>query len=196
MSPLLAVVLEYSAVILNIAFTILIGLERRTGWLFGFVAALIGMALYAVQDAWLMAALNGFYAVMGLYGWWNWGRAEHAKDIVLTPLWMHVLLVSIGILGTWVLVELMARMGIPGRYQWMEGFIASFAMVATWLMSRKALENWVYWTIGDLVAVGYNHMIGYDGYAILNAIYIALALVGFIRWRKQMLVSPGVPVRE
>jgi len=185
LSPHIAWGMEWTAVALNITFTVLIGLERRSGWLFGFVAALIGVVLYAAQDAWLMAALNGFYAVMGLYGWWNWGRPENSKGIVITSLQQHVLLVSIGILGTWALVELMARMGVPGRYQWMEGFIASFAMVATWLMSRKALENWIYWTVGDLVAVVYNHWIGYDGYALLNGVYIALAVVGLIRWRRQ-----------
>jgi nicotinamide mononucleotide transporter len=53
------------------------------------------------------------------------------------------------------------------------------------------LENWLYWTIGDLVAVVYNHLIGYDGYALLNAVYIALAVVGFIRWRQQWRLQQG-----
>jgi nicotinamide mononucleotide transporter len=73
----------------------------------------------------------------------------------------------------------------------MEAFITSFAMVATWMMGRKALENWLYWTIGDLVAVVYNHLIGYDGYAMLNAVYIALAVVGFVRWRQQWRRQQG-----
>jgi nicotinamide mononucleotide transporter len=53
------------------------------------------------------------------------------------------------------------------------------------------LENWLYWTIGDLVAVVYNHLIGYDGYALLNAVYIALAVVGFVRWRQQWRRQQG-----
>ena len=84
---------------------------------------------------------------------------------------------------------LMHSLDIPGKYKGMEAFIAAFAMVATWLMSRKALENWLYWTLGDLVAVVYNHWIGYDGYALLNAVYITLAVVGFVRWRKRMALQ-------
>ena len=91
-----------------------------------------------------------------------------------------------GLAGTLLLVALMHQLGQPGRYLGMEAFIASFAMVATWLMSRKALENWIYWSIGDLVAVVYNHWIGYDGYALLNCVYIVLAVAGFLRWRKQL----------
>lgn len=187
MSPLLADVLEYSAVVLNIVFTILIGREIRSGWLFGFVAALIGVLLYAVQNAWLMAALNLFYAIMGLYGWWNWGRGEASEKIIRYGVQQHVALIFIGVIGTWVLMFVMKSLGQSGAYLGMEAFIASFAMVATWMMSKKVLENWFYWTAGDLVAVLYNHWIGYDGYALLNAIYIVLAVVGFIRWRKQMM---------
>ena len=53
-------------------------------------------------------------------------------------------------------------------------------------MSIKVLENWIYWTVGDLVGVAYNHWMGFDGYALLMVVYIVLAVVGFMTWRKQM----------
>ena len=189
MSPALTISLEYSAVVLNIVFTILIGLERRAGWLLGFVAALIGVVLYGVQDAWLMSALNGFYAAMGLYGWWSWGNDKDTTRITRLKWERHVVLLLIGLAGTGLLMALMHQLGQPGRYLGMEAFIASFAMVATWLMSRKVLENWLYWCIGDVVAVAYNHVIGYDGYALLNVVYIVLAVAGFLRWRKLLALS-------
>lgn len=189
MSPTLAVVLEYTAVVLNIVFTILIGRGIRSGWLFGFVAAVIGVWLYVVQDAWLMAALNLFYAVMGLYGWWSWGSEGGTERIVRAVVPQHAMLLLVGLAGTWGLVHLMESLDQPGELLGMEAFIASFAMVATWMMSRKILENWFYWMVGDVVAVVYNHLIGYHGYALLNVIYIILAVVGFIRWRKQMVLA-------
>ncbi len=181
--PTLATGLEWSAVLLNIGFTVLIAYERRAGWLLGFVAAMAGVVLYAVQDAWLMAALNGFYAAMGAYGWWSWGRPGNEGGIVRYAWDKHLLMLGIGAGGTLALFAAMRWLHIPGDHQGMEAFIASFAMVATWMMSDKALENWLYWTIGDTVAVIYNHRLGYDGYALLNGVYIALAVVGFMRWR-------------
>lgn len=186
LSPGSALVLEWSAVVLNIGFTILIALEKRGGWLLGFVAAVCGVLLYLAQDAWLMAELNAFYAGMGAYGWWSWGRASGGRHIVRYGWRMHALLLGAGILSTLLLVQLMRTFEVPGRYQGMEAFIAAFAIVATWMMSRKALENWIYWTIGDAVAVVYNHWIGYDGYALLNAVYIVLAVAGLIRWSRQL----------
>lgn len=186
LSPELAIVLEWSAVVLNIGFTILIALERRVGWLLGFVAAVFGVLLYVAQDAWLMASLNAFYAFMGAYGWWSWGRSSVDQRIVRYGWRTHLLLLAIGVASALLLAYLMQVFEVPGKYHGMEAFIAAFAMVATWMMSKKALENWIYWTIGDLVAVAYNHWIGYDGYALLNIVYIVLAVAGLVRWIRQM----------
>ncbi|MBX2974269.1 MAG: nicotinamide mononucleotide transporter [Flavobacteriales bacterium] len=184
MTPSLA--LEWTSVLLNIGYAYLLGKQVRVGWLLGFVASAIGVGLYALQSAWIMAGLNVFYAVMGLYGWWNWGRAEVVKGVVRYALQRHVLLMLITGAGTAALVWGMHAIGQPGKLLGMEAFIASSAMVATWMMSRKVLENWLYWIVGDLVAVVYNHLIGYDGYALLNVVYIVLAVVGFVRWRKEL----------
>lgn len=190
--PWVAEGLEWTSVLLNIGFTIMIGRQLRAGWLLGFFASAIGVLLYAVENAWLMGALNGFYAFMGLYGWWTWGRASNASRVITLSVRDHMCSIAAGLLGTVLLVVVMNAMEIPGRFLWMEAFIASFAIVATWLMSRKVLENWIYWTVGDLVAVVYNHWIGYDGYALLMVVYIILAVVGYIRWHKQLQQDTAV----
>lgn len=186
LSTTLSQALEWSAVALNILFTILIALEKRVGWLFGLVAALIGVFLYVVQNAWLLAALNAFYAGMGAYGWWTWGRVEGSTRIISYGWRMHAALIALGAAGTGLVAWAMDHWQVPGEYHGMEAFITAFAILATWLMSARAIENWFYWTVGDLLAVWYNHLIGYDGYAFLNVVYIVLAVGGFIRWRRQL----------
>ena len=62
--------------------------------------------------------------------------------------------------------------------------VVSFA--ATWMMARKLLENWLYWVVGDAVSVYLNWKLGYDGYAILNVIYIILSLAGLVKWWRKM----------
>ena len=184
-----AEILEWISVILNIFFTILLGREIRVGWLLGFVASAIGVWLYGEQSAWLMSALNGFYAAMGIYGWWNWGRTEVVGDITTMSASMHAGMIAMGGLITFGLVLLMRAIGLEGEYLWLEAFIAAFAIIATWLMSKKVLENWYYWTIGDAVGVYYNYKMEFNGYTVLMLVYIVLAIVGFINWRKQMTLQ-------
>ena len=99
MSSGLAFGLEWTAVVLNILFTILIGFQKRAGWLFGFVAAVISVILYQAQDAWLMALLNVFYGFMGIYGWLAWGHASQEKPITRFRLPTHLALLVIGAAG-------------------------------------------------------------------------------------------------
>lgn len=186
MQTMIAATAEWTSVLLNIAFAYLIGRSVRWGWWCGLVASVITLWLYGVEDAWLMAALNVFYALMAVYGWWNWGRDEGTVQVRTLPWLAHLWLAAGVALATWALVFAMEQLALPGRYQGMEAFIAASAMAATWLMGRKALENWAYWTVSDVVGVVYNHWIGYDGYAFLNVVYIALAVVGFVRWRRQL----------
>lgn len=182
----LAIILEWTSVLGNIVFTILLGRGIRVGWLFGFGASLIGVWLYASGTAWLMGALNMFYAAMGIYGWVHWGSPEVARRITSLQWVQHMWVILAGTGLTLALVLLMRVVGLEGEYQWMEAFIAAFAIVATWLMSRKVLENWIYWTVGDLVGVVYNYWMDFEGYAVLMLVYIVLAVVGYIRWRREM----------
>ena len=185
-SPTVATLLEWTSVLGNIVFTILLGRGIRVGWLFGFGASLIGVWLYGSETAWLMGALNLFYAAMGIYGWVHWGRPEVVKHITSLKWMHHVWVILTGVALTIFLVVLMRTVGLEGEYQWMEAFIAAFAIVATWLMSRKVLENWIYWTVGDLVGVVYNYWMDFHGYSVLMLVYIVLAIVGYTTWRKEM----------
>lgn len=194
MPPELLLAFEWSAVALNIGFTILIALGKRVGWLLGFVASVLSTVVYADQDSWLMACLNAFYyAGMGLYGWWTWGRVEVSKNIIEFRPRRHAWLLFIGLGIAVVLWSTMRWLRIPGGYQFMEAFIAAFAIIATWMMSAKVLSNWIYWTIGDLVSVVYNELLDLHGYALLNAVYIGLAVAGYVRWRRAYLEQSAGP---
>ena len=74
MSTITLSLLEWTAVVLNVGFTLCIAYEKRIGWLLGFVAGVIGVGLYALAHTWAMASLNVYYVVMAVYGWWSWGK--------------------------------------------------------------------------------------------------------------------------
>ena len=73
---------------------------------------------------------------------------------------------------------------LNGRYPQLDAYISVFSLAATWMMARKLLENWIYWLVGDAVAVYLNWRIGYDAYALLNIAYIGLSIAGFVRWSR------------
>lgn len=173
---------ELTAVVLNLGFTVLIMIEKRAGWVLGFMASCISVVLYQHNRAWAMTTLNVFYAVMAVYGWWSWGGGAEGR-IQRKPLLFHALLLVAGLVMAGALGWSLDRW-VHGAHPYLDAFITVFAFIATWMMARRLLENWIWWVIGDVVAVYFNHLLGLRWYALLNIAYIILSMAGLWRWSR------------
>ena len=194
MSPFILTLLEWTAVVLNVGFTLCIAYEKRVGWALGLVAGSIGVALYALAHTWAMAALNVYYVVMAVYGWWSWGK-EEKNDRISKQHWaMHVVLVLAGLAVSYTISVVLVRY-LNGRFPELDAFVTVFSFIATWMMARKMIANWLYFIVADSVAIYLNWRIGYTGYTMLNTIYLGLSVLGLIRWSKQLAAQAVNPPR-
>lgn len=174
--------LEWTAVVLNIGFTLCIAWEKRIGWALGFVAGCIGVGLYVLAHTWAMSALNGYYILMAVYGWWSWGRSTDNDGIRTQAWYFHAWLVPAGLVLSYAIAVLLAQY-LDGNFPRLDAFVTVFSFIATWMMARKLIANWLYFILADSVAIYLNWRIGYMGYAALNAMYLVLSVVGFMKWR-------------
>ena len=62
--------------------------------------------------------------------------------------------------------------------------ILSFA--AMWMTARKLVENWIVWLVVDVIATGMYAVKGIELYALLYAIYLGMAVMGWRAWRHTM----------
>lgn len=193
MSATALTVLEWTAVVLNIGFTLCIAWEKRIGWALGFVAGMIGVGLYALAHTWAMGVLNVYYVVMAVYGWWSWGRGGREQGIRTQPLWFHVALIAAGLLLGYVVYFLLAQY-LDGHFPQLDAFVTVFSFIATWMMARKWIANWAYFILADSVAVYLNWRIGYLGYTLLNGIYLVLSVIGLIKWGRLLAKQQGRPL--
>jgi nicotinamide mononucleotide transporter len=189
MTPVMLSVMEWSAVVLNVGFTLLIAWETRAGWLLGLVAGALGVALYALAHTWAMSVLNAYYVVMAVYGWWSWGRSG-SERIITRPLPFHAVLIPCGLLLAWAMAMVLGDY-LNGKYPYLDAFVTVFSFMATWMMARKYLSNWAYFIVADSVSVYLNWRIGYNGLALLNVIYLALSVIGLIKWSKLFARQEG-----
>ena len=51
-------------------------------------------------------------------------------------------------------------------------------------MARKVLQNWLYWIVIDAAAIVLYAQTGYYATIVMFAIYLVLALIGYISWMK------------
>ena len=63
-----------------------------------------------------------------------------------------------------------------------DGLIASLSVVATWMLTRKYLEQWYVWIFANAIAVAVYLASGLYPTAVLFFVYFVMAIIGLIKW--------------
>ncbi|MEO7386612.1 MAG: nicotinamide riboside transporter PnuC [Gammaproteobacteria bacterium] len=185
--------LELLAVALAIVYLLLAIRENRWCWPAAALSSLAYLQVFYGAGLYMQAALQLFYAAMGIYGWWAWRPAAGGRDVLRIHRWpfrWHVVaLTLIGALGlvTGTLLTRYTAAEVP----YVDSLVSLYAVLATWMVTRKLLENWLYWIVIDSVTLGLALNQGLRLTAGLFALYVILAVVGGYRWLKNWRQSPA-----
>ena len=159
--------------------------------------AIVNVVLYALVfwNAKLYAdmGLQVIYAVLSLYGWYEWlygGEGRTALRVTRTPRPLGGLLTLIAAAGSLALGTLL-RHGTDAALPYMDSFLSSTSLVAQWMMTRKLLENWLVWIAVDVLYVGMFVFKELYLTAGLYAVFLALAVRGYLDWRRSMAEQPA-----
>jgi nicotinamide mononucleotide transporter len=157
--------------------------------------AIVNVVLYALvfYDAKLYAdmGLQVIYAVLSIYGWYEWlyggeGRTELRVTRTAGRLWTVLLAIAAG--GSAVL-GIVLHHETDAALPYMDASLSSTSLVAQWMMTRKLLENWLVWIAVDVLYVGmfiFKHLYLTAG---LYAVFLALAVRGYVDWRRSMRID-------
>jgi nicotinamide mononucleotide transporter len=146
----------------------------------------------------MQAALQLFYIGMGVYGWWAWrgGAAASGEELRITrwSLRRHAGSIGLACAATVASGWIIAR-SQGGFVPYVDAFVAWASVLATWLVARKVLENWLYWIVVDAVAAALYWSQGFQATAVLYVLYVAIAIRGYLCWRAD-LARAGLPATE
>ncbi len=124
--------------------------------------------------------------IMAFYGFYSWnkGREEERLKISIRPLSYHLKSISIGILLT-LTIGYLSTTYTDAKFAYIDSLIMVFSIIATWMVTQKILENWLYWLVIDSVAIILYGNNGYLVTVILFTLYIILGIFGYIKWKKE-----------
>lgn len=177
--------LEWLAFIASIAYVILAA--RKSIWCWSF--ALISSGLYVFicynTQLYLESSLNVFYVVMAVVGWVFWNQSKNEKIFVKKwPLKFHVMNLSLST-GVTILLGLAFDEWTNQAYPYTDAFTSVFSLTATFMVTKKVLNNWIYWIFIDLVSIFLYLSRGLELAAVQFLIFTILAIFGWYHWRKQ-----------
>lgn len=174
---------EGSAVALAIAYLVLAIRQNVLCWFAAFLSSLIYLAVFFQARLYMESALQIFYAGMAVYGYYEWkhGGAEHAGVRITTwnP-WQHARALGAIAFGSVVAGWLLSHTN--AAYPYADSFTTTAAILTTYMVARKILENWLYWFVIDGVSVYLYLSRGLVLTAALFVLYLVLIVIGFRRW--------------
>jgi nicotinamide mononucleotide transporter len=162
-------------------------------WPLGVLNAVFYMVVFARTGLYSDTGLQVVYFVLSIYGWVHWlrGGPSHAPVIVTrTPrrLWILLLVLAVVIWG--VLSTITKR--LPGAAMpHLDAALVSVSLIAQWMMTRKLLENWLLWITVDVVYIGVFINRALPLTAVLYTVFLGLAILGFIEWRREERLIPS-----
>ena len=178
--------LELVAVIFAIVYLLLAVNTNILCWLAAGISALIFLYIFWGAKLYMESALQVYYFVMAVFGWYQWKLPSDTSATLSISMWsmqQHAGAVALIVFFTCISGHLL-NSGTDAQLPYMDSLTTWGSVVTTFMVVRKILENWIYWLVIDLVSI-YLYL-DRELYftAILFAVYIVIIFFGWFSWLK------------
>lgn len=160
---------------------------RQNIWNFplGLINVAISGYLFYQYRLYADSGLQVVYFALNLIGWYLWlygGKGRTALKVGRTSRLELALIGGFITASTACLWWLLDKAG--GAAKFWDALTTSISLAAQWLQSRKKLECWHFWILADVLYVPL--YISRELYliALLYAVFLGLAVMGLLAWRK------------
>jgi nicotinamide mononucleotide transporter len=140
--------------------------------------------------------LQVYFFIVSIYGWMVWHNAnEKESDQILITLltlsqrirWIVVIVIStitIGFIVKNIHLIFPIIFNKPASYPFIDAFVAVLSIIATILLARKKIENWILWILVDIISVGLYFKKDVLFISMEYVIFLCLAVWGLLLWLK------------
>ncbi len=182
---------EILAVFLSVSYILLAIKQNLWCWAAAFVSTLIYSILFFDASLLMDSALNIFYLVMAVYGWYSWKYANGISSHENLEITSYGLLKNLKIIVFLTIISLVLGFYMANYtsadFAYLDTFTTVFAVFATYMLTKKVLENWLYWVVIDFISIYIYIIKGFYLTAVLFALYTILACVAYKQWKKEYL---------
>ena len=165
-------------------------------WPVGIINVLAFFFLFYQVRLYSDMALQTYFFVTTIYGWYYWSRRDAAHNLgrfvwLAEPARLYwavaiiVATVALGAFMTRVHVWWPSLFPKPAAYPYPDAFTTELSVAATVLMARRRIECWVLWCTVDVVSIVIYLLKGIILTALLYLVFLGIALYGWMDWRRK-----------
>ena len=154
-----------------------------TAWILS--SCLYTFVMYSA-GLYMEALLQIFYVGMGIYGWHQWLNRNSSKQELSISTWQpakHASAVTLIFVLAYVsglLLEKYTAAALP----FLDAFTTWGAIVTTYMVANKVLENWIYWFVIDSISIYLFISRGLYFTALLFFLYLFMIVIGYRSWKR------------
>jgi nicotinamide mononucleotide transporter len=159
--------------------------QQLACWVAAFITSCLYVWVLFGARLYMESLLNGFYAAMAVYGYWQWARGANGRGLKICrwPLWRHVVGL-VGVVGMSLVTSYFLRRFTPAALPFMDSMATWSSVFATFLVARKVYENWHWWLVIDSVSLCLYFSRGLYVTMVLFFVYVVMIIIGMREWRR------------
>ena len=154
----------------------------------GILSTAIFVYLLIISELYGDATINGYYFLMSFYGWYFWTQKKSGKIInqvgrtSINEKMGSIFLFVFGIIAIFLIYNYFNKWSTVSAY--IDTLTTGIFFVAMWLMSRRKIEHWTFWIVGDVLSVPLYIYKGLFLTAIQYFVFTIIAIIGYREWKK------------
>ena len=156
-------------------------------WPIAIISVIIYIFIFFDSKLYADMGLQVYFLAMNIYGWYYWSKQKNSKEEsrpVSAITKQEIVLSVLGVIVFTALIGFILQSQTDASFPFIDSFCTACSVVAQIFLARKVIQNWLIWIFVDMIYVGV--YISKDLYAtaIMYALYIYIATVGYLEWRK------------
>ena len=145
------------------------------------------------------AAIYLYYIGANTYGLYQWTRSRKkaivekgiTTELPITHLpAKRILPLAFVTFVLWMILYGILRAVTDSPIPLGDAFTTAVSIVATWMLAQKYLEQWLLWIVVNIVSTILYFWKGLYPTGVLFIVYVIVAVLGYLRWRKDMTNNP------
>ena len=125
---------------------------------------------------------------MAIYGWYIWSNKINVEKELKITSWKKqyhlyaIIIVTLLAIISGFLLEKYTQAALP----FLDAFTTWGAIITTYMVAKKIIENWIYWFVIDLISIYL--FISRELYltSLLFFIYLIIIIFGYRSWMKKL----------
>lgn len=182
--------LEAFAIFTSYSCTYMCVVQTRINYIMGAIAVSALCVLFYQQGLYSSMALQVYLFPTLLYGWFRWKSDADPRPVTsifdFSKWWLAAyagLTVATYLALNYISTSMGATLPLG------DSAILVLSILAQFMMDNKKLENWIFWIIGNIIAIPVYFTAGLPFLALQFVYFLGNAIWGYYEWRKSKQMS-------